>query len=219
VGSLREPVSITDERTAYALELNESLPTGTTLSAELTIDGSINSLYTDQFSGYTGITITQALLNCMGLGVNLAAVRQAQMDNQLSRSELSAAAEQVVAEVEQTYWELYLARQTILIREESLSIGEQQVEETRQRIAVGRLPELELAAAEAELASRRVELLNARQNLARVKLALQGLLNMPTRDDWNSFILPVDEPIIIPDSLAPLTQWLELAKLYRSDLF
>ncbi|MFH0765807.1 MAG: TolC family protein [Calditrichota bacterium] len=218
VGSLREPVSITDERTSYAVGLSESLPTGTNISAEMTIDGSISSLYSDQYSGHAGITITQALLQGMGLGANGAALRQAEVDNQWNQTELDAVAEQVVAEVEQTYWNLYLARQTIRIREESLQLSERQVEETRQRIAVGRLAELEMAAAEAELALRRVALLDAQQNLNRVELDLLCLLNISADGGWRTTIQPVDEPLTPSDSLAPLEQWLELAKLFRSDL-
>ncbi len=218
VGSLREPVGVTDERNSYSLEITESIPTGTRITADVTMDGAVSSLYSDQYVGRMGLTVTQALLQGINPTANLASLNQARLDIELSHAELNAIAQQVVFEVESAYWELYLSLQAVRIRQESVLLAQRQVEETRQRIAVGKLPELELAAAEAELAARQVALLDAHNDLGRARLELTYLLNNPADSGWERFVKPLDEPVIPNDSIAPLEQHLELGRMYRPDL-
>ena len=218
VGSLREPVGVTDERNSYSIEVRESMPTGTRISAGVTMDVAISSLYSDQYVGRMGLTVTQALLQGMRPAVNLASLNQARLNSELSQAELKAIAQHVVSDVEKAYWELYLSLQAVRIREESVALAKRQVEETRQRIAVGKLPELELAAAEAELAARQVALLDTRSDLGRARLELTYLLNNPDDNGWERFLILLNEPIIPSDSIAALEQHLELGRMYRPDL-
>jgi outer membrane protein TolC len=162
--------------------------------------------------------VTQALLQGLCPAANLASLNQARLDKELSQSELKAIAQQVVFNVEKAYWELYLSLRAVQIREESVLLAERQVEETKQRIAVGKLPELEIAAAEAELADRQVALLDARSDLGRARLELTYLLNNSADGSWERFLKPQDEPVIPHDSIDPLDQHLELGKMYRPDL-
>ena len=218
VGSLREPVGVTDERTSYSIEVTELIPTGTRITAGVTLDGAVSSLYTNQYESRMGLTVTQALLQGMNPSVNLASLKHARLDSELSQAELKAIAQRVIFDVEKAYWNLYLALQAIKIREESVLLAERQAEETRQRIAVGKLPELELASAEAELAVRQVALLDACSDLGRARLELIYLLNNPSEGGWERFIIPLEEPPVPNDSIAPFEQHLELGKMYRPDL-
>ena len=83
---------------------------------------------------------------------------------------------------------------------------------------MGKLPELELASAEAELAVRQVALFDARSDLGRARLELIYLLNNPSEDGWERFVIPLEEPHVPNDSLASFEQHLELGKMYRPDL-
>ena len=218
VGSVHEPIGVTDERTSYSLEVTDLIPTGTRISAGVTMDGTVSSLYSDQFVGRMGFTVTQALLQGMSPRANMALLNQARLDYKLSQAELKAIAQQVVFDVEKAFWKLYLALQAVQIRERSVLLAERQTEETKQRIAVGKLADLELIAAEAELATRQVALLDARSDLDRARLELTYLLNNPVESGWEQFVMPLDEPVIPNDSLAPLGQHLKLGKMYRPDL-
>ena len=145
---------VTDDRSSLDLEVSTFLPTGTTISADVAMDGSVSNLYTDQYSGRMGVTITQALLQGFGVGANLAHLRKARMDIEISKAELKGVAERLVADVERAYWELYLAAEEIHIQRRSLELAQRQLAESLERVAVGRLPELELAAVRAEVAVR-----------------------------------------------------------------
>ena len=63
-------------------------------------------------------------------------------------------AESLIARTEQAYWDYALARQQIEIVAVSLELAEQQLMETEERIKIGTLAEIELAAAKAEIALR-----------------------------------------------------------------
>ena len=153
------------------------LPTGTELSVGLTTDRYWSDMYSDQHATRLGLTVTQALLRGAGLGVNLANLRQARLDTLSSQYELRGFTENLVAQVETTYWNYALAQRQIDIFQQSLDLAGQQLSETQERINVGKLAETELAAIQAEVALRREALINARSNLATIRLRLLRLLN------------------------------------------
>ena len=130
------------------------------------------------------LTITQALLRGRGPDVTLARLRQSRLDTEISLYELQGAAEALVAQIEQGYWDVILAKRALEIYEQSHAIAKQQVEEVSERIKVGALAENELAAAEAEAAGRYQQLVTARGTLAKARLGLLRSVNPGGQVDW-----------------------------------
>ncbi len=218
LGAQPNPFELTSERTQYSAGLSEILPTGTSISVDASVDGSTSSLYQPQYSGNIGITVTQSLLNGFGPGPNLASLRKARLDLEISRAELRAAAEQLLAETEQAYWALYLAAEETDIQRESLRLAEQQMNESLERVAVGKLPELELAAVRAEVAARRGALIDAESRYEQARLDLLFLLNPADPASWSTIPVPVDRPTLSPDSLDDVSAHETLALRHRPDL-
>ncbi len=181
LGTRPEPVEMTWDRSNYSLGISETLPTGTTIAANASFSGSISSLYTDQYSGIVGASITQSLLRGWRPAANLANLRKASIDVEISESELRGVAEQVVANVEDAYWNLYLASEETIIQKQSLDLADRQLQESLERVAVGRLPELELAAVHAEVSTRREALIDAQSTYEQARLRFLFLLN-PSKD-------------------------------------
>jgi outer membrane protein TolC len=103
-----------------------------------------------------------------------------------------------VAQVERTYWEYALARRQIEIFEESLKIARQQLEETKELIAIGRLAKAELAAVQSEVAAQEQGLINARSDMESVRLQLLRLLNPPGAGLWERKVDLIHQPSL-PD--------------------
>jgi outer membrane protein TolC len=206
------------DRSSLDLEVSTLLPTGTTISADAAMDGSVSNLYTDQYSGRMGVTITQALLQGFGVGPNLARLRKARIDIEISEAELKGVAEQLVADVERAYWELYLAAEEIHIQRRSLELANQQLEESLERVAVGKLPELELAAVRAEGSARQGGLIDAQSRYEQARLRFLFLLNPPDDLVWALVPMPVDQPIVAADSLDDVSVHEQLGVKYRPDL-
>jgi outer membrane protein TolC len=188
------------------------------MTVEGSISGTISSIYTDQYTGDIGLTITQSLLRGFGIGYNLAYLRKAKVDVEISRLELKAIAEQVTAAVEQAYWDILLAAKEMSIQQRSLDLAEKQLNESKERVAVGRLPELELAAVEAEVATRRESMIDAQSRYEQARLHFLFLLNPSQQSTWDVIPVPVDQPFIPVDTLDTIEIHEQLAMQYRADL-
>jgi len=198
--------------------VTQRLPAGADLTVG--VDGRLetSSLRDDRYQTRLGLTINQALLRGAGADVNLVAVRQARLDTLASQYELRGVAQALVAETEQVYWDYVLALRTIEIVTSSMALAEQQVRETRERIAVGRLAETELAAAEAELARRREDLINAKSTTATLRLRLLRLLSPAAEDPWSREVAPRSPPLVPDLQLDAVDVYVALALRMRPEL-
>lgn len=218
LGTRPDPIELKDDRYTHALTVTEFLPTGTNLSLTAGKTAALSNLYRDQFTGALSLTINQPLLNGFGLGTNLATLRKARLDLAISQAELKGLAEKITADIENSYWGLYLSEAEIAIRRQSLKLAEKQLEESWERVRVGKLPELEIAAVEAEVAARRSELINAQSRAEQTRLQLLYLLNLPDDQLWSRPLQLSDRPFLPLDTLAPLSIHLQLGKKHRADL-
>ncbi|MDZ7393004.1 MAG: TolC family protein [candidate division KSB1 bacterium] len=218
LGARPEPFEMTSQRTQYGAGVTQVLPTGTILAVDAAMSGSTSSIYLPQYSGNVGVTVTQPLLRGFGLGANLIGVRSAQIDLDISRYELQAMAERLVQDVEASYWGLYLAEQELAIQEQSLQLALQQLQESQERVAVGKLAELELASVRAEVARRKGAVIDAQTRYEQARIDLIYLLNPGPGVTWSTTPALLDHPTIMPDSLGPIQAHEELAMRYRPDL-
>ncbi len=218
LGSRPDPFELTSQRSQYDAGISQNLPTGTTISANASLSASTSSIYTDQFSGNVGITITQALLQGFGLGTNLANLRGARIDYEISQAELKGVAEEVIASVEQAYWDLYLTREEINIQQRSLELANKQLKESQERVAVGKLPELELAAVHAEVATRNEALIDAQSRYEQARLRFLYILNPSDQTSWATVPFPLDKPFVPIDTLDTMEIHEQLGMKYRPDL-
>jgi outer membrane protein len=218
LGIRPEPLQLTTERSRVSIGISETLPTGTTLDLNANISGSISSLYTDQAVGNLEISLTQSLLQGFGTGTNLASLRKAKIDVDISQAELKAVAENLVASVEKAYWSLYLAGEKISIKKESLALAERQLDESKERVAVGKLAEIELAAVNAEVAARREALIDAQSTYEKARLQFLYLLNPRGENMWVMLPATVDKPFVPDDAMDSVTVHEKLGLKYRADL-
>jgi len=181
------------------ISLAQYFPTGTQVALEAGSEMEDSSLYAESFYGSRlGLSLTQSLLRGLGPAVNWVELRQARLDTAMSAYELRGYTEALVADLENTYWEYAQARRQIEIVEESLKVVRQQLGETRELIAVGRLARAELAAVQAEVASQEQALIETRANAEALRLQLLRLLNPAGPDIWQREVDLVHQPTL-PD--------------------
>lgn len=219
------PVDLGDGNTVKRSEsasaaLTQFFPTGTTvgLTGNFSI-GESSSTTGDIYSPTIGLTATQSLLRGFGLNVNLATLRQARLSTKISQYQLRGFAENLVSQVEQTYWDYALAQRQIEIFEQSLKIAQAQLDETNERIRIGKLADIERAASEAQVALRHEDLIDAESNLQKTRLRLLQLLS-PNGGSafWNRDIIthsPTQAPEVAVEAPEPHVQ---LAMAMRPDL-
>lgn len=218
LGSRPDPFELTSKLNQYGFGLSETLPTGTSISLNYSMRGSKSSIFQPQYTGNIGLTLTQSLLKGFGIGPNAANLRKARLDLEISRLELKGMAERLLADTETAYWDLYLASEEILIQEESLRLANRQLNETLERVAVGKLPELELAAIRAEVAKRQGALIDAQSGYEQARLEFLYLLNPAMEDTWSTIPALLDKPAISGDALDDVSVHEAVALKYRPDL-
>jgi len=180
-----ETESFTTDAADGIISLKQFFPTGTTVSLEGSTRMDDSSLYRDAFYWTRlGMSVDQAILRGYGTDVNLVRLRQARLDTRMTEYELRGFTQSLVARVEQTYWDYALARRQVEIFKESLKVARQQLNETNELIAVGRLAKSELPAVQAEVAAQEQGLINAQADKESFRLKLLRFLNPPGPGLW-----------------------------------
>lgn len=210
---------VTTDAVTGSISMTKPTPTGTTLAISASTSYTDSSLYDDTFtSTRLGLTVTQALLQGLDIRANIARVEQARLDTIISEYELRAVTQTLVEQVELSFWDYALAQRQIEIYQNSLELARQQLEQTQERIKIGRLAETELAAAQAELASRQENLINSTSNLARLKLQLLRLLNPERNLNWYTQ-LELDYHLEVPQiQLDDVSEHVRLALRLRPEI-
>jgi len=206
------------ERTAASIGVSEFLPTGTNIGLNLTTQRNETEGAGDQSNSRIELAITQALLRGAGLNVNLATLRQARLDTEVSQYELRGVVETLVAQVEETYWDYSLAKAQMKIFTDSLKLAEAQLAETEERIKVGKLAPTELPAAQAEVALRHENVINGRSTLLTTRLNMLRLLSPESSDLWSQDLVLKDEPATPTVVFGEVTSHVQVALRWRPDL-
>lgn len=206
------------ERENNNAEVTKKFSTGTELSAGIETER-IESERSGNVSSATGVvTLNQPLLKNFGRGPNLANLRKAKLSLLASEYELRGFAESLVANVEKTCWDYVLARRRISIFQESLQLAEDQLEETRKRIKIGKLANVEVYAAEAEVALRKEALINARSDLDLIRLRLQRLINSGGINPLESAINISDKPFVAEADINTISEHIQRALGMRPEV-
>ena len=199
--------------------LSKTFATGTKVSLDSTTSLKDSSLYADEFDTTRGgVSVTQSLLRGGRWSANLASLRQARLDTLSSEYELRGYAEALVARIESTYWDYALAQRQIEIVTDSLKLAEQQLADTRERIAIGKTAQVELSAAEAEVAARQADLINARSALDQVRLHFLALLNPPGTNTFQREVALLEQPATPEARLDDVAAHVGVARRMRPDL-
>ena len=194
-----------------------NLPTGTLVSAGASAARTPGAA-ADSSVGLD-VTVTQSLLRGGPVqGAGLVGIRMARLDAFSSRHEFRGFAESLVFSVESAYWARYLAERQLEIYRESLRLALQHLDNTRRRIQVGVLPELDLAAAEVEAALRREALIGAEGRAETARLQLLQLASPRTGDFWDAPVELTDRPAEPEPRLDEVKAHVELGLRSRADL-
>lgn len=201
-----------------AIGIRQTLPTGATVTFDVSESRDISNRAPEQQQARIGLTVTQALLRGAGSVFTLASVRQAELETEISKHELRGVVEALLAETETAYWNYLLAQRKIAIVEESLDIAKRQADQLLQRIEIGVLPRTEAAAARGEVALREQALIDATSELRAARLRLLRLLGAPLGLAATTEIAAVSRPGEAGETLGEIADRLALARLRRPDL-
>jgi outer membrane protein len=215
VGEFR-PVK--NQATNTGIGLSKQFPSGFGVDVEATVDKRSSNVYTRLFSSRVGATFTMPALRGYGSDVNLVGIHLAEKDVDITQHELRGYILALAGQVEEYYWGLLLAQEELNIHNTSLDLAVKQLTETKDRIHVGDLPEIELAAAEGEVALREEAVIDAHSAIEKMKLRFLRALNPPISSFWTMDVHLTDIPVEATEAIGTLEGHIDIALQVRPDL-
>ncbi len=196
---------------AVTISTSNSLGLGLGLSQDLATGGRLNVSFTNNRSSNNAafntlnplyrsglnLNFSQPLLQGRGW-VNRIGLRMAR--NALSAAELSVQGQlqDLRAEVSRAYWDLFLAKHNLTLREQFLAGAQRVLETAKVRAEVGADPVSNILQAEVGVAQRQQDIVSAQANLRQAEDQLKTLLGLdqdPQR--WQSGVQPIDTPEVV----------------------
>ncbi len=206
----------------WELTLTQKLKTGADYSLNFTNQrNKTNSLFAGlnpQYNSDLFLTLNQPLLKNFGLDINQKDIYIASNSKTISDFDFRTKVIDILANVENTYWDLVFSIEDLKVKEKSLERAKDLERRVKAQVAVGSLAPLETLQAQAEVASREQLLLNSQNviqdNQDKIKNSMTVNFNSPF---GKMDITPMDRPLFKNETEISLNEAINLAMLNRPD--
>ena len=204
----------------YSASLGQSLPTGGKLTLSLSAykndtNASFQTI-NPRYGSTLSFNFTQPLLRGFGFKASRLEILMAVNNKIISENSFKSTLLQSIYDVEQAYWTLVYSIETLKVKEQSLELARNLLEQNRKEIAIGTLAPKEILSSQAEVAQRETDILQARALVKDSLDALRTLINIP-EEEGDVEIVPVDKPAFEKKDIK-LGEAMAAARANRPDL-
>lgn len=145
-------------------------------------------------------------------------IRKAEIQASVMEASFKKELERLLLDVENTYWELVLAKKLLLVRQQSYQLAEDLLDLTKNQVDVGVQPPIALTQARAGLAAREESVIIAEGTIGDLEEALIIFIDMPLQNREILGELELDLPEQDGISLEPVEQVIALAMDNRPEV-
>lgn len=201
-------IPILDERNnRFDSAIEQLLPTGAKLHLGYTLNNFNNNLTTgalpgatrtDEWQGFAGATLTQPLLKNGWGAASMAALRIAAIESASSFQEYRRQLMVTLSQAEAAYWAVYFAQEQARFLDESVSVAESILSDSREKLKAGKGSELEVLEAEAGVALRRTKRNEAQQRYTEALGQLLVFIGQSPRDGIDGYTAIDDPGSVVP---------------------
>lgn len=207
---------------SYGTTVSQLIPMGGRASLSITGYTSDSnqqfSLINPYYQSTLRLNVTQPLLKGFGDKPTRQAILVARNNLEVSETQLRGAVIETVFQVEQAYWNLVLAIESLGVRRQSLELGRDTLAKTRKEIEVGQTAPIEALSAQATVAQREADILAAEAAVDRAAETLKSAINLDVEgEDRLLAVVPEDRPAFRPEAV-DLDEALRSARERRPDL-
>ncbi len=128
------------------------------------IGGTNIAPFTQQWQTFVGATFTQPLLRNGGFATTLASLRLAALDSDIGFQQYRRQLMLTITRAESAYWNLYFAQEQLRFFNDSVSVAQDVLDDSRQKLKAGQGAELDVMQAQSDLALRETKRNDAMQN-------------------------------------------------------
>lgn len=183
-------------RRQFDLYLSKTIPTGGDVSIGWTnVRSSTNSTFYFLNPAYnSGLTfsLSQSLLRGFGTDVNRAEIEVARRNRDISQVQFEQVVITTVQAVENAYWNLIYTIDNLKVKQHSLKLAQDLLDQTRTRVRIGTSAPIDIVQSEATVASRELDIIVAENQVENAADVLKDLMGFENPDDWKSRIVPTD---------------------------
>ena len=172
------------EKLSFDFGIGAKLPTGGKFKVQQLFEESnkLDPLRFEQYVSAVKFSFSQPLLRDAGVGVNVASIRLARLDERAKSATTKLKAIHTLAKAEKAYWKLYAARRELDVREQQYNLAYDNLELVRRRVDEGLSPEIEVIRAEVGVARRLESLYVAETDTRLSQRDLKMMLNLSNVD-------------------------------------
>ncbi len=161
---------------------------------------------------------TQPLLQNFGYNISRKEIIIARNSLEISQAQLEKALMDTIYSVEQAYWALSYAIDTLEVRRQSLKLARELLEKNKRSVEIGTLAPIEILSAQSEVATREADIIQAELAVKNAEDQLRVLMNMSQEEEKQyTAIIPVDKPRFEQKAIS-LEEALAIALANRPDL-
>jgi outer membrane protein len=128
------------------------------------------------------LTLTQPLLQGLGLPSNTRFIRIAKNNRELSDVAFRLQVITTVDQIENMYWDMVYAYENLRVKEESLAFSDKTLSDTKKQVEIGSLAPIEAVRAQSTLAADQQALTVAKTNLQLEQLLMKNALSRTLHD-------------------------------------
>jgi outer membrane protein TolC len=159
-------------------------------------------------------SLNQPLLRNFGVDLNKSRITISTNNVAISRTRLGDATTNMITNLQQVYWNLYLAQQVLDVKNDSLQLARDLMERNKSLVELGTLPSIEILRAEAGVASREEDVIVAENAVRDLEDLMKENLNLPLQDQA---IVLSDKPVLKEFQQRDVKDYLTIARENRAD--
>lgn len=206
----REPRIFKEDNFRFKAAIEGKLPVGTKYELFSRLDVLRNTLnttsplalFTPEYQSFTGLTLTQPLWKGFGTDVNLAEIRVARKNKQISELEFRSKTLEVVATAMQSYYDLAYLSQEMALRREEKELALRLTRDKKEALERGQSSTRDVNRAESALAETIEDLTKAKAAVFQRQAEVLSLISDAPADSTPKLIVPITAlPEAFPVSL------------------
>ncbi len=201
-------VPILDERNnRFDSAIEQLTPTGAKIRLGYTLNNFNNNLgpvsvtgstRSDEWQGFAGATVTQPLLKNGWGAASLAALRIGAINSESAFQEYRRQLMVTLSQAEAAYWGVYFAQEQSRFLDESVSVAESILHDSREKLKAGKGSELEVLEAEAGIALRHTKRNEAQQRSSEAMSQLLVHSGQTPGDQPGGYVAIDDPNLVLP---------------------
>jgi outer membrane protein len=154
--------------------------------------------------------VQQHLLSGFGIGINNRNIRISKNNREISDIAFRNQVISTVSQIQNIYWDLVNAYEDLRVKERSLALAQQLLQDTQKQVDIGTQAPIEVVRSQSEVAARNQDLLISQTNLQLQQLLMKNAITRNLQDPilaeaavipTDTMRLPANEPVVPTEDL------------------